>query len=298
MVTNPVTQKYKVNPMPAHKIRKSYVETSRGLVHLQESGSGPRTIALVTITSFGTALLDVALPLLAARGYHAMAFDLMGYGRSDKRDGYWLVKDFADNIEEAFASHGVAPQAMVFGHFAGWTGVEIASRQPKHLRALLLDGTPYFSAAKRAALQTKGLQAPIAWDVAGSHALEYWKRSYSIIQQLDPDTPLAAQPSEKYRNAYMALLETKSYEPDTMAAAMDFDIDPKLPQIQVPTLVMCSDTDWNLPHHPTLLTGIPGAIEHRWAGPHPLHQIYKPERAVEYVNVLDRFFAPLLDSKD
>lgn len=283
-------------PTPSpEKIRKSYVETSRGLVHLQECGSGPRSIALTTITSFGTALLDVALPLLAERGYHALAFDLMGYGRSDKRDGHWLIKDFADNLEEAFASRGVAPQAMVFGHFSAWTGAEIASRHPAHLKALLLDGTPYFTADRRAALKAQGLQPPIEWDVAGSHALEYWNRSYRIIQQLDPDTPLKPVPSQKYREAYMALLEAKSYEPDTMAAAMEFDIDPRLAKIAVPTLVMCSDTDWNLPHHSTILDAVPGATEHRWTGPHPLHQIDRPERAVEYVDVLDQFFGPLMD---
>ena len=81
------------------KLRKRYVETSRGLVHVQEAGNkGAPALVLITLTSFAAPLLDGVLPALAEHGWHALALDLMGYGRSDKRDGHWMVEDFADNM--------------------------------------------------------------------------------------------------------------------------------------------------------------------------------------------------------
>ena len=109
------------------KLAKRYVETSRGLVHLQEAGAGGRALVLTTLTSFSAPLLDQVLPALADLGWHAIALDLMGYGRSDKRDTHWLVEDFADNVLEAIVACEAEPFGLAFGHFSSWVGIEIAS---------------------------------------------------------------------------------------------------------------------------------------------------------------------------
>ena len=73
-----------------------------------------------------------------------------------------------------------------------------------------------------------------------------------------------------------------------------FDARTRMQEVACPALVMCADTDWNLPHHAEWVAGLPDAQDLRFSGVHPLHQLECPERASEYVDAIDRFFAPLL----
>ena len=276
-------------------MRKHYVETSRGLVHAQEAGSGP-TLVLVTLTSFAPPLLDRVLPGLADRGWRALALDLMGYGRSDKRSTHWMVEDFADNILEAIAGCGADPVGLVCGHFSCWTGIEIATRHPTvlpALRGLVLDGTPRYTAEQRAALLADGPPAAQPWDEAGGHAMAYWQKVWRILHKLDPQRELDAVPSQRFREAVMALMEASVYEPNTLMAAANFAIEQKLPLVQLPTLVMCSDTDWNLPHHAGIVDALPQARSLRLPGVNPIHDLHAPLRADEYVEHLHRHFSAL-----
>lgn len=276
-----------------NRATRRYVATDRGDIHLAEAGQGHNSLVLLSITSFGGVLLDQALPLLAARGYHVYALDLMGYGRSDRRTDVWRVEDFADNIEQALDRLEVVPRGLVCGHFSSWTGIEIAARGQAGLRGLVLDGTPIIPIATREANKLKPPAPPAPWTEDGAHALAKWNMVYRLIKRLDPDMVLEPSPGMKFRQAYLALLESVSFDPGTMDAATWFDIEQKLPRVAVPTLVMCSDHDWNLPHQPAILAGLPDARELRFTGTHPLHQLSRPERALEYVEPVDAFFRSL-----
>ena len=283
--------------MDEPKIRKRYVETSRGLVHLQDCGSGDRTLAVLSLTSFGGVIVDRLLPSLARRGWHVLALDLMGYGRSDRRDTAWRVEDFADNVEEALSELGVAPVALVCGHFSSWTGIEIAGRHRPSLRALVLDGTPRFDAVRRAAGLAAPTPAPIAWTADGSHAVDYWKRAYGIVSRLDPGSALpegGRVPSARFREACLAVLESLAFEPGTMDAANRFEIERKLAEVNVPVLLTCGEGDWNFAHHAGLLADLANARERRFTGMHPLHDLERPERAIEYADVVCDFLEATL----
>ena len=278
-----------------HKLRKHYVETSRGLVHAQEAGSGP-TLVLVTLTSFAPPLLDRVLPGLAGHGWRALSLDLMGYGRSDKRSVPWRVEDFADNLLEAIAACSAEPVGLVCGHFSCWTGIEIASRGAAALpalRGLVLDGTPRYTPEQRATMQAEGPPPPQPWDERGSHALAYWNKVWRILHQLDPERALDAVPTQRFREAVMALMEASVFEPNTAMAAAHFAIENKLPLVDLPTLVMCSDTDWNLRHHEGIVAALPRARSLRLAGVNPMHDLHAPLRADEYTAHLNGFFSSL-----
>jgi pimeloyl-ACP methyl ester carboxylesterase len=284
--------------MPQHRLRKRYLETSRGLIHAQESGEGP-TLVLITLTSFAAPLLEPVLPELARLGWHAMALDLMGYGRSDKRNTHWLVEDFADNMLEAIADSGSAPVGLVCGHFSSWTGIEIAARRATDktllpaLRGLVLDGTPVFTAEQRTQRLAEGPPEPQTWTDDGAHALAYWQKVWRILQRVEPGRALDPVPSQRFREAVMCLMEASVYEPNTAMAAAYFDIQGKLPLIDLPTLVMCADTDWNLPHFDTVMAALPNPRPLRLPGVHPIHALHAPERAVAYAAHLHGFFSTL-----
>jgi len=269
------------------------VDTARGFVHVQDCGTSERVLAFVTITSFGGVLLDRVLPLLAQRGYRALALDLMGYGLSDKRTDDWSVADFADNVLDAIALTRTTPGGYVFGHFSGLIGLEVGARRPAGLRGLVLDGTPLIDAQKQQGFVAADLPPPTDWTEDGAHAVAFWKRAYGLLKRLNPDLPLAPQPPNKIREAYLQYLAVACFEPGTAVAYHTFDARKRMRDVDIKTLVMCSDTDWNLPHHRSWVEGLANSSEVRFKGVHPLHQLDRPERADEYVDVIDRFFAPL-----
>ncbi len=285
------------------KISKGYVETDRGLIHIQQSiplHSQPRqsvadkTLVFINITSFGGVLLDRVLPALAGLGYRTIAADMMGYGRSDKRSGStWYIETWADNMEQVFDQLGVAPDGLICGHFAALLGVELALRQRPGMKALVLEGMPFIPPETRKANLAGGTPPPMIWDEAGSHAVEYWKTAYKLMKILDPDLQLGV-PNQKVREAYIAYQEVRCFEPSTMEAAASYEIEKKVSQITLPTLVMCSDTDWNLKYHDQVKAAIPNSREHRFKGIHPLHELSRPDRAHEYVEQLQQFFSEVL----
>ena len=274
--------------------RRYFVDTADGYVHVQDCGEGDRVIAFVSITSFGGVLLDGVLPRLAEKGYRALAFDLMGYGVSDKRRDTWLIADFADNLAEAVTLSGARPAGYVVGHFAALVGVEVAARLPQGLRGLVLDGAPLIDTERQRNFDPLALPAPIDWTEDGAHAVAFWKRAYGLLHALNPELTLAAQPPAKLREAYLAYLSVACFEPGTAAAYHLFDARARMRDIEVPTLVLCADTDWNRPHYQAWVDGVPNSRGCRFHGVHPLHQLERPDRAEEYVRVVDEFFAPLL----
>ena len=92
----------------------------------------------------------------------------------------------------------------------------------------------------------------------------------------------------------MSLLEASVYEPNTAMAAAHFEIETKLPLVDLPTLVMCSDTDWNLPHHDAIVAALHGCTRPlRLPGINPIHAVDSPERGSEYAALLHAFFDAL-----
>lgn len=278
--------------MKPQRLRKHYLDTSRGLVHVQEAGDpAAPLLVIITPTSFSSPLLGGLLLDLAGRGWRALASDLMGYGRSDKRQGHWRVEDFADNQIEAIAQLGVPPVGLVCGHFACWTGIEIAARRAwPGLRGLVLDGCPRYTPEQRAQAQADGPPPPQPWTEDGLHARAYWDKVWRILHKLTPERPLASVPSQRFREAVMCLLEASVYEPNTAMAAAHFELERRLPEVTLPTLVMCSDTDWNLPHHDALCALLPQAHSLRLPGVNPLHDPDR-ERGAEYAAPLHAFFS-------
>ncbi len=282
------------DPADLPRPRRFFVDTAEGFVHVQDCGTGDRVLAFLSITSFGGVLLDRALGLLAQRGYRALAFDLMGYGLSDKRRHAWSIAEFADNILQAVGLVGVTPGGYISGHFAGLVGLEIAARAPAGMRAVVLDGVPLLPPEKRVAEQDFVPPPPVAWSEDGAHAVIFWKRAFSLIQQLNPDMVLPSQPGNKLREAYLAYLAVACFEPGPAFAFQTFDAHRRMGAIALPSLVMCAETDWNRKHADLWVAGLAGCRSAMLPGVHPLHDIERPERAAEYVDLIDDFFAPLL----
>jgi pimeloyl-ACP methyl ester carboxylesterase len=91
------------------------------------------------------------LPVLAAAGYHAVAIDVRGYGRSGKPpriEDYRVVRHVADNV--AVAGHFGAERVAIVGHDWGapisWTSVLL---RPDLFDAIALLSVPYMPPSER-----------------------------------------------------------------------------------------------------------------------------------------------------
>jgi pimeloyl-ACP methyl ester carboxylesterase len=275
----------------APRPRRYFVDTAQGFVHVQDCGTGERVLVFLSITSFGGVLLDQVLPALARRGYRALAIDLMGYGLSDKRQHDWSIAEFADNVLDAVTLAGVIPVGYVSGHFAGLVGLEIAARAPAGLRAAVLDGLPFLEPDKRVTPESFQPPPPTGWHEDGAHAVTFWKRAWSLLQQLNPDMALPVQPGHKLRAAYLAYLAVACFDPGPAFAFQTFDSERRMADIALPCLLICAQTDWNRKHLERWASGIAGSQTLALPGTHPLHDLVNQERADQYVAIIDDFFA-------
>ncbi len=270
-----------------------FVDTSKGYVHVQECGKGDDVIVFINITSFSAVLMRNVLSLMAARGYRAVTVDMMGYGLSDRKTYLWSMDDLADNAEEALALAGVSAKGLVCGHFAGLVGIELAARGRSGLKGLVIDGTPLISEEDQAKHVFGDTKPGIDWDLEGAHMAAFWKQASRLILRLNPGMELSPQPSNAFRDACLSYMGVVAYDPKVGDAYAGFPVRSRVKDVKVPVQAMCSDTDFNLVHHPWFLKNIPNARELRFSGVHPMHDIDRPERHVEYVDVIDGFFKSL-----
>ena len=273
--------------------KRYFVDTSKGYVHVQECGTGSNVIVFINITSFAAVLMRNVLSLMAERGYRAMTVDMMGYGLSDKKTYLWSMDDLADNVEEALGLAGVSANGLVCGHFAGLVGIELAARGRPALNGLVIDGTPLISEEEQAK-HVFGVAKPgVDWDAEGTHMVSFWKQASRQILRLNPGMELSPQPSNAFRDACLSYMGVVAYDPKVGDAYAGFPVRSRVKDVKVPVQAMCSDIDFNLINHGWFMANLPDAREVRFPGVHPMHDIDRPERDVEYVDVVDRFFRSL-----
>ncbi|MDX2221714.1 MAG: alpha/beta hydrolase [Rhodospirillaceae bacterium] len=271
-------------------VRKGYVPTSRGEIHYRTVGAGARHVVFLACVSTGGLGFHDVLPLMAARGYRAVAIDIMGYGRSDRMSGEWLMGDFADNLAEAMRALDVRPTRLVAGHFSALVAIELAARGTAGIERLVLDGAYIASAEARARQATR---APAtAWHEDGRHMREAWTKAYAILKRVDPGLTLDAHPNAALREHALDLMAHFAFDQDVSLASSRFDTAQRISAIVAPTLVVSSEADWNYPHLGPIAALVPGARTHVFPGVHPLHQLGRADRAGEYVEVIEDFFAP------
>jgi pimeloyl-ACP methyl ester carboxylesterase len=272
-----------------HAIRKSYVDTARGQIHVRSAGDGEHMLVMLQILPFGSQLFEALMPVLAECGYHAVALDLMGYGRSDKRDDVWLIEDFAANIEDALARLEIRPTRLLSGHFSSMVATEIAAKANSGVAALAIDGPPLWSAETRQSMRIDPAMAGVPIREDGEHAIEYWRRTFGMLRRLNPGLEVSPATDRRIRDCFISFLET-TYEPGVIDAFASYDLIANLPRIAVPTLVLGAENDSQRAHFETAQALIPNSRGHLFPGTHPVHDFPNPDRAREYAKIIDAFF--------
>ncbi len=266
-------------------IRKGYADTPRGQLHYRQAGpeTGPVLILMPWVPGSSRQYRFV-LPGFAACGYRALALDLMGFGRSDRRAGTWEIADFAENVRHALAFLGIDRAFVLGGHFSAAVACQLALDDAGFVPKLILDGSPVWDEAGRAeTLKRVSVPRPkIAPD--GRHKLFPWERAVAAMKDWNPAFEVT---DETLYDVYEMIIDYLEMRFDMPApAVLKYGMRDRLPALAVPVLAMAAENERLRPLHEVVLAGVSDCRGHVFPGSHPL---LAEERAGEYVAVVDAF---------
>lgn len=263
-------------------VRRGYCDTSAGQVHYRTCGGGAPLVLLHWAPASGR-MYEHLLPRFAARGYRVIAPDLAGYGRSDKTDAGWAIADYARNLGEALRALDAWPAAVVGGHISAAIATELAIAEPAGVTRLVLDGSPAWTSAQKAALLGRFAGLSPAFSADGSHRTYAWDMVERLLTQWD-DRFRVGEDTLPVMYAYLCdFLETGLVPKPALRA---HDMLSRLPLLDRPVLALTAETEALRATHEAVLGAVRGANGYEFPGAHPL---LDPARAEEYVAVIDRY---------
>ena len=269
-------------------MRFRYLDTSRGQLHVTECGTGTPIVLMHWVPLSGH-MYDGELPRFAALGYRALALDLMGFGRSSRRDGVWQIHDHVSVVREALQALQLSGAVILGGHFSSAIAIELALDPSLAPRALVLDGSLLMPKEAFAAVRgrAESLQGPGLHD-DGSHRTWLWDQAVNVYKVFDRDFQVSDATVPILYRFIQDYLATGF--PGEMGTDAPYDFAAQLPKLRVPTLIVSSETEPLRPSYDAMLAITPGSAGHLFAGGHPLHN---PARTGEYAAAIHGFVSGL-----
>lgn len=168
-------------------MRKGYADTPSGQVHYRELGTG-RPVLLLHKTPSSSIMWTRVMPLLAERGFRAIATDNPGYGASERPPTPPQEMGFYSRAALGVLDHLGIAEADVVGFYTGASvALDLAVSTPERVGKLVLAGIAAFeTAAARAEFDALigdlgHMQRAIELDVEGKFLEKYplaWFRDF------------------------------------------------------------------------------------------------------------------------
>jgi pimeloyl-ACP methyl ester carboxylesterase len=213
-------------------IRRRYVDTPSGQLHLRTAGSPDREpLVLIHQTSSSSAMFEPMMRELAA-DFWLIAPDVPGFGQSDPPASPLTLDSYVRPVLAALRRLEIET-ASLFGHHSG-TAVALRLEQlaPGMARRVVLSGPAVLSDEVKAMLATS--VRPVEPAADGSHLAAMWRR----IRDKDPDAPLALSQRETVLNLIAGQVYDKMYR-----ALIDYDFLADAARLSCPVLVVAGDRD-------------------------------------------------------
>jgi pimeloyl-ACP methyl ester carboxylesterase len=164
------------------QLRRGYADTSGGQVHFMESGQG-HPVVFLHMTADAASQWEDVLPLMAARGHRAIAFDIPGHGNSFRPASEPDGAGYARYILEALADLQVGKATLLGHHFGAIVGAWAAVSQPARVARFCAYGWPRHDAELRA----KRREMPVrVFDRDGEMVKDNWARRWDMSAMLLP----------------------------------------------------------------------------------------------------------------
>jgi pimeloyl-ACP methyl ester carboxylesterase len=274
-------------------IRRSYVDTATGQVHVRSCGTGKPLMLLHWSPTTGRHY-DAALPLFAAKGFRAVAPDIPGHGMSAADVDAFEVADFARALDETAQGLGIAEMALVAGHLSSHFAVALALTGKTRITHLVLDGTIILTPEEFAHL-IRGFAAlgdtnappgisPFALRIRndGRHDRFPFDVALATLAEWDPSFRLS---DETLPAVYAMAADFLQCRMQSNTAYQRYDVAAKLAELTCPTLALTADTEPLRPAHERVLARLKRGQGHIFPGAHPL-VAGRPE---EYVQAIAAF---------
>jgi pimeloyl-ACP methyl ester carboxylesterase len=273
--------------MSSTQVRRRYVDTTAGQMHLTEAGAGPTLVLLHWVPLSGR-LYDHELPAFGAAGFHTVAVDLMGFGRSAHHEGVWSFQQHAEALQEGLASAGIEQCGLLGGHFSAPIALELTVNGATDVWALAIDGSAHLMPAE--ALQDIGNKstkfAGPGLHADGSHRHFLWDQAINACQVFNPDFELS---EDNVNLVYGFTLDYLSTGPAADFGSFSaYPAAERLAAVECPLMILTAETDPLYPaYEPSLAAAGDAAVGRVIAGAHPLHNL---ARQGEYAAEVTEFF--------
>lgn len=256
-------------PWHAAKLRLTEVERAYRLpaplvIHYVElNPSGKKTIVFIHGLGSNLKFWRYQLDTFAAAGYHVIALDLPGYGKSDKPSSFpYTMEAMADAVRELARARGAARPILVGHSMGGQTALSYAIRHPGDLEAMILDspaGFEEFSTSEkewfRKVFTVRFIKRTSEYGIWGIVRRANFQRWRPELEWLIEERARVAASDEFDRYAYANVKSVSGL------AANDF-VRTNLDKIRVPTLIVFGEKDGLIPN-PYLHGGSTAAIMER-----------------------------------
>jgi len=233
----------------SRRVRRGYVATRHGLVHLRHAGHGP-PVVLLHDSPRSSRLHEPLLAALADR-FTLIALDTPGYGNSAplRRDGVLTIADFADALAETLAALGLAGAPLYGFHTSAKIALEYARRHPQQAGALILEGLSLPDASTPEDFIARYM-APFAASDDGGYLAAQWTKIRDMHRffpwfdlraetRMPVDLPSAAQ----LHDYSLDLFSAAGHFADAYAAAMRYRAAPAIAEVRTPVVFCARPSD-------------------------------------------------------
>jgi pimeloyl-ACP methyl ester carboxylesterase len=203
-----------------------------------EQGTGDEVILFVHGWLSSARIWQDCLGLLPEK-YHAFALDLRGFGKSERVQVSINLPQFAQDIREFARQLGLAKFTYVGHSMGGATGLQFALDQPEMLKALVLVSTVPSHGAAMPPEMLAVTDIPLS------------KRDREEARGLVSLYFLARPPSPERVDEMVE--DALSIDDEVYFASRDafrsinFDVESRLGEIKIPTLIVAGDQDVAMP---------------------------------------------------
>jgi pimeloyl-ACP methyl ester carboxylesterase len=209
-------------------MKRGYVDTPEGQVHYRTEGSGEPVLLLHKAGISSDEYTEI-LPYLG-KHYRAIAMDVLGYGNTDLPLKEPRFDDYIQNIEHFIASMKLKKIDIV-GHLLGASfAVEIAAIHPEWVKKLVLWDCVFLEPEVQRKTQEEYSKERMEFKLDGSHLVDVWKQRKP---KPDINLKLVQRSVVEYLKSGLGASSGISHR-----ALFAYDIEPKLPMIKCPTLLL------------------------------------------------------------
>lgn len=230
----------------AKNVRSVFVKEPvfNGKVYVSESGmQNDHTVVLVHGVSEQASNDWKSVVDIVNDSFHVIAFDLPGFGRSEKKDIVYSIEKYARFLNWFIETHAKKPVSLVGHSLGGAISLFYAGTYPDGIQRLIIADVPgilhrsaYFSSFVRLRPTGQNDNSP-----APLYGLE--QAFKSLINSLDET--FAPDDFKKWLNAGIVRNRTKEKDARIVVglSLMDTDFSEKINNISVPTNIMWGEND-------------------------------------------------------